>query len=228
MSVGQIVPGQRAMWKLAEKLGEGDAGEVFLIESTLQGKQAILKRPRKGAYSSDILRQAAQIRSEGSILRALSEVSFSSQVVHLSTPAVLDESRPEDGGGERYFIIIERASGIDLKSLRQISHFGVLESIQSLAGEENRFFIEKIARFGQIPEPILIRILGGVIHLLETIHSSHRFDAICSIGTRSTESTTFGGPGSCFFGTVRTIVRLFAFRALTGSFFFLCMLVLVG
>lgn len=172
MSVGQIVPGQRAMWKLAEKLGEGDAGEVFLIESTLQGKQAILKRPRKGAYSSDILRQAAQIRSEGSILRALSEVSFSSQVVHLSTPAVLDESRPEDGGGERYFIIIERASGIDLKSLRQISHFGVLESIQSLAGEENRFFIEKIARFGQIPEPILIRILGGVIHLLETIHSS--------------------------------------------------------
>ncbi len=57
--------GQRYKWKLIDKLGEGDAGEVYLVESILEGKRAILKRPRKNAYSSDILRQAGQIKTEG-------------------------------------------------------------------------------------------------------------------------------------------------------------------
>lgn len=171
MSVGQIVPGQQAMWNLLEKLGEGDAGEVYLVESTLGGKQAILKRPRKNAFSSDILRQAAQIRTEGNILKALSGVAFSDQETRISTPALLDQSTQGDGVGERFFIVIGRAAGFDLKSLQRRLHFGLLDGLESPTETENRFFLQKLSGLGEIPEPILIRALSGVLHLLETIHS---------------------------------------------------------
>ena len=172
MSVGQIVPGQQAMWNLLEKLGEGDAGEIYRVESTLGGKQAILKRPRKSAFSSDILRQASQIRTEGSILKALSDVAFADQETRISTPPLLDQSPQGEGVGERFFIVIGRAAGFDLKSLRQRLRFGLLDGLESPTETENRYFLQKLAKLGEIPEPILIRALSGVLHLLETIHSS--------------------------------------------------------
>ena len=175
MSIGQIVQGQRSLWHLLEKLGEGDAGEVFLVESTLEGKQAILKRPRKGAYSSDILRQAAQIKSEGNILKALSGISFprhAPSLTGLTTPAFLDQCPPGDDFGERFFIVIQRAIGSDLKTLRQIAYSGKLDGLNAVLTLENRFFFERLAILGVIPEPILIRSLSGVLDLLETIHTS--------------------------------------------------------
>jgi serine/threonine protein kinase len=172
MSIGQIVQGQRAMWHLQNKMGEGDAGEVYLVESTLEGKQAILKRPRKGAYSSDILRQAAQIKTEGYLLTALSGISFPHHAPSLITPALLDQSVPGDDFGERFFIIIQRAGGFDLKTLRQVVHAGQLEGLNASLTPENRYFLEKLAILGEIPEPILIRISLGVLDLLESIHAS--------------------------------------------------------
>jgi serine/threonine protein kinase len=172
MSIGQIVQGQRSLWHLLEKLGEGDAGEVFLVESTLEGKQAILKRPRKGAYSSDILRQAAQIKTEGSILKALSGISFPRHTPSLTTPALLDQCPPGDDFGERFFIVIQRAAGLDLKTLRQIAYAGQLEGLNAALTQENRYFFERLAILGEIPEPILIRAISGVLDLLETIHAS--------------------------------------------------------
>jgi serine/threonine protein kinase len=184
MSIGQIVQGQRSLWHLLEKLGEGDAGEVFLVESTLEGKQAILKRPRKGAYSSDILRQAAQIKTEGNILMALGGISFPhhapgqtgqaslASLTSLTTPALLDQCPPGDDFGERFFIVIQRALGFDLKTLHQIAYSGQLDEYYAALTPENRFFFERLAILREIPEPILVRALSGVLDLLETIHAS--------------------------------------------------------
>ena len=72
----KTIQGQHHSWNLVTKLGEGDAGEVFLVESLLDRQQAILKRPRKGAFFSDVLRQARQINTEGSILRGLPRVAL--------------------------------------------------------------------------------------------------------------------------------------------------------
>jgi serine/threonine protein kinase len=75
----EICSGQQSDWALLKKLGEGDAGEVYLVRSQsqtpgqdpAQGSIAILKRPRKSPFSSDVLRQAAQIETEGRILKAI-------------------------------------------------------------------------------------------------------------------------------------------------------------
>lgn len=173
MGIGQIVQGQRSMWHLLEKLGEGDAGEVYLVESTMEGRQAILKRPRKGAYSSDVLRQAAQIKTEGNVLRALNGISFPRHTPNLTTPALLDQSPPGDDFGERFFIIIQRAAGFDLKTLQQVAHYGQLEGLtQASLTQENRYFLERLATLGETPEPVLIQALSGVLDLLDTIHAS--------------------------------------------------------
>lgn len=170
MNFGPAVAGQQSKWSLVEKLGEGDAGEVYLVESLLGGRPAILKRPRRSSFSSDTLRQAAQIRREGLILKALHGISLARAGVPLVTPQLLDQSLVEDGTGERFFIIIERAAGFDLKTLRQIVHFGLVDELNVSTSDETRFFIEKLAEFGEIPEPILIRALLGIIDMLDTIH----------------------------------------------------------
>jgi len=180
MNFLQTVAGQRQKWSLVNKLGEGDAGEVYLVESLLEGRRAILKRPRKSPLSTDTLRQAAQIRTEGSLLKALSGISFQGAGIHLCTPAFIDQSPPEEGTGERFFIVIERAAGFDLRSLLHLVHSGQAGEVDFPPSEENRFFIEKFSKFGHIPAPILIRGLHALIHLLETIH----FSEVLNEGTR--------------------------------------------
>lgn len=164
------ITGQQTKWELVKKLGEGDAGEVYLVRSLLEGKPAILKRPRKTSFASDSLRQAGQIRSEASILQALSGAPFPPEL-RLSLPALLDQSPPENGIGERTFIIIEQAPGVDLKRLRQIHHFGLSDELELPDGAQETFFLEKWAKLGEMPAPLLVRILYSVIVLLETIHS---------------------------------------------------------
>ena len=111
INFGPTIVGQRYKWSLVKKLGEGDAGEVYLVESLVGDRTAILKRPGKSPFYSDVLRQASQIKIEGNILIALSGISFPGNGISLSTPALLDQSPPEEGLGERFFIIIERAAG---------------------------------------------------------------------------------------------------------------------
>lgn len=172
MNIGQTVAGQKYNWSLIEQLGEGDAGEVYLVESLLESQLAILKRPRKSSFYSDFLRQAAQIRTEASIYKALKGIAFPNQPTLLSTPALLDQSLIEAGSGEHFFIVIERAAGFDLKSLGRLTHYGLINDIKTSLDDENDFFIQKLSEFKQIPEPILIRSLFLLINLLETIHSA--------------------------------------------------------
>jgi serine/threonine protein kinase len=178
MIIDPIVSGQNARWKLVKKLGEGDAGEVYLVESPIKNRQAILKRPRKGAYSSDIMRQAGQIRAEAQILKALSGVQWPLQGSRLSTPAVLDQSAEQDGAGERFFIVIERAPGVDLRTLSQLARFGQQSAQIDLANSDNQPFIARVIEHGCLPKPLLIRVLAAVLALFDRIHSVNLVDDI--------------------------------------------------
>lgn len=168
----EAIQGQRQSWNLIKKLGEGDAGEVYLVESLLDNQPAIVKRPRRGSFFSDILRQARQIKTEGSILRGLPGATFPNQGLHLIIPTLIDQNRSEYELGEQTFIIIEQAGGLDLKLLSQVIRFGPA-SIQNLpANPESAFFIKQWSQFPEFPKPLLVRILLGVLNLLETIHTT--------------------------------------------------------
>ena len=176
MNSGITVSGQRYKWKLLEKLGEGDAGEVYLVQSFLEGHTAILKRPVSNAYFSDIFRQASQISNEGNILRALNSISLPNLGACLQIPGVLDQSLQEDGFSERFFIVIERASGYDLGFLRQVTRFGRADGMSAYTPEREDFFLSTLSKLDTIPEPLLVRILLGTINLLETIHACNLRD----------------------------------------------------
>ncbi len=168
----EAIQGQRQSWNLIKKLGEGDAGEVYLVESLLDNQPAIVKRPRRGSFFSDILRQASQIKTEGSILRGLPRAAFTNQSLHLNIPTLIDQNRSEYGLGEQTFIIIEQARGLDLKLLSQVIRFGPA-SIQTLPiNPESTFLIQQWSQFPEFPAQLLVRILLGVLNLLETIHTT--------------------------------------------------------
>ncbi|HSQ17959.1 MAG TPA: serine/threonine-protein kinase, partial [Anaerolineales bacterium] len=168
----EAIQGQRQSWNLVKKLGEGDAGEVYLVESILDNQSAIVKRPRRDSFFSDILRQASQIKAEGRILRGLQKAAFPNQSLHLNIPALIDQNRSEYDSGEQTFIIIEQARGLDLKRLSQVIRFGQA-SIQALpANPESTFLIHQWSQFPEFPAQLLVRILSGVLNLLETIHNT--------------------------------------------------------
>src|SRR4030042_4904930 len=168
----EAIQGQRQSWNLIKKLGEGDAGEVYLVESFSDDQAAIVKRPRKSSFFSDILRQASQIRTEGSILRGLTRAVFPNQYLRLNIPTLIDQNKSDKDLGEQTFIIIEQARGLDLKQLSQVIHFGPA-SLQSLPeNPESAVLIQQWTRFNEFPEQLLVRILLGVLDLLETIHTT--------------------------------------------------------
>ena len=168
----EAIQGQRQSWNLIKKLGEGDAGEVHLVESLLNNQPAIVKRPRRGSFFSDILRQASQIKKEGSILRGLLRAAFPNQSLHLNIPTLIDQNRSEYELGEQTFIIIEQAKGLDLKLLSQVIRFGPA-SIETLpTNPESTFLVQQWSQFPEFPAQFLVRILLSVLNLLETIHTT--------------------------------------------------------
>jgi serine/threonine protein kinase len=168
----EALQGQKQSWNLINKLGEGDAGEVYLVTSILDKQPAILKRPRRGAFFSDILRQASQINAEGSILRWLPRLNFPKHALQLNVPVLIDQNRSEFELGERTFIIIEQVKGLDLKQLSQIIRFGAASLPVLPDTPETSFLVEQWSQFSHFPSPFLVRLLLGVLDLLETIHAS--------------------------------------------------------
>jgi hypothetical protein len=151
-----------------EKLGEGDAGEVFQVETLLDGRPAILKRPRKSALSSEFMRQSRQIRTEGSLLKALQGVLPDGRGTIIATPELLDQSPPEVGFGEGFFVIIERAPGYDLKTLRQVVYFGLLDEVGASSADGPRSSSRR-CRVQQLLV-LVIRMLFAFC-LLDAIHN---------------------------------------------------------
>jgi serine/threonine protein kinase len=176
MNFSQTIVGQHNKWALLEKLGEGDAGEVYLVETLLESRQAILKRPLKSSLSSEFMRQSRQIHTEASLLKALQGIRMDSPGVGISTPALLDQSPPEEGFGEGFFVVIDRARGYDLKTLRQVVYFGLLDEVTTSPVEGPRFFLETLSEFNQLPEAVLIRMLYALLRMLDAIHNTQVWD----------------------------------------------------
>lgn len=169
----ETAPGQNRAWNLLEKLGEGDAGEIFRVESLLDRSIAILKRPRRKAFPSDIIRQAAQIEKEAQILAALASHDASEELARV--PLIRDISKPGTEFSDRYFIVISPATGVSLAELSRIAHF---QSIPDEIGAASAnltpiesAFIEKIVQLGKLPDMLLLRVLTSAIDYLETIHT---------------------------------------------------------
>ncbi len=172
IELNETIQGQRQRWNLVKKLGEGDAGEVYQVGSSVDNHPAILKRPRRGSFFSDILRQASQIRTEGSILLGLARAAYQNQSLQLTIPTLIDQNGLEQGLGEQTFIIIEQANGLDLKLLSQVIRFGPASISNLPTDQESTFFFQQWSQFMEFPQPLLVRILLGVLNLLETIHTT--------------------------------------------------------
>ncbi len=78
-------------------LGRYIASSLSWIDSN-----AILKRPRRKAFPSDIIRQAAQIEKEAQILAALANHDSSGELAR--APTIKDKSKPGTEYSDRYFI----------------------------------------------------------------------------------------------------------------------------
>lgn len=166
-----IVSGQESAWVLLEKLGEGDAGEVFLVESLLEKQPAILKRPARSAFASDVIRQTSQITTEARILKALSTAITIDGDFPAGVPAVLDESRPGTAFSDRLFIIIEKAPGFDLALFARTAQLGILSGtdLEAERPEEKRF-LQSLAELGQVPERVILHALSALLELFDRIH----------------------------------------------------------
>ncbi len=173
MMVGDILSGRQANWSLIKKLGEGDAGEVYLVESLADQRRAILKRPTNSAFSGDVARQSAQIEAEGKILASLHPLFEAQPNAGFAVPALLDTSQPGAERSERLFIVIEQAPGIDLGSLARLGALG-FENRSAFNGQlspDENHFLNTLNDSGKVPERILISALQRLIDALEQVHT---------------------------------------------------------
>ncbi len=167
-----VISGQKSGWSLMRKLGEGDAGEVYLVESLVENRLAILKRPARSVFTGEVRRQAEQIRTEGRILHALEDLLGKLPNHHISAPALLDQSKSGSEFGDRYFIVIDRARGFDLSLLARVSRLGMDETNGADWSGVERAFLAEIARQGKLPERILLASLSAVLTTFEAIHAA--------------------------------------------------------
>ncbi len=172
----ETAAGQQRAWNLLEKLGEGDAGEVYRVESLIEHRIAILKRPRRNAFPSDIIRQATQIEQEGRVLRLLERLDTTRLGLH--APILLDRSESGTEFSERFFIVITPAPGLSLTTLAQVARFGKSDIRPTFGPAASlhhslmeRSFLEHLAASGKLPELVLLRAMKGLLEFLEAIHT---------------------------------------------------------
>ncbi len=172
MSIDEIVSGQRSAWALIRKLGEGDAGEVYLAESLMERQVAIVKRPSGKAFSNETLRQATQIKAEGAVLRLLNRYLMGNGNGGCRVPDLLDQNKPENGYGDRVFIVIQQAPGFDLNFLTRVSRGEQFEDLDSSHPLDpvDKVFLNSIQNKGKIPEILLLRVLSASLAFLEKVH----------------------------------------------------------
>jgi len=174
MNSTEIASGQQRSWNLVRKLAEGDAGEVYHVESVFDRSTAILKRPQRSGFPTDIARQAAQIEKESKILNLLKTLDLTQENVKI--PHIIDQSEPGTGLTDGFFIVTSVAEGFDLDILSR-AHRSVDDELlqnysqipEQLTSTE-KIFIHKLGVLGKLPNLLLLRILIALIKFLETIH----------------------------------------------------------
>ena len=171
-----ILAGTNTSWSLLDRLGEGDAGEVFRVVPLLGGRTGILKRPHRSAFHGEVIRQANQIWMEGRVLEAVSEMLSSDLVEGVCVPRVLDTSKPGSEHSDRLFIVIEEARGFDLAVLMRVARFGLngLENLAERFSPGEMRFLEFTAISGRLPVLVLLAALSALFNLLPRLHS-HTF-----------------------------------------------------
>jgi serine/threonine protein kinase len=169
-----VVSGQQSAWVLLKKLGEGDAGEAFQVESLLEKRPAILKRPVRSPFASDVIRQSSQITMEGKILKSLTTAMAMDGDFPVSVPELLDQSRPGTAFSERMFIVIEKAPGFNLSQLARAAQSGLSDEMEDQVGlPEEKRFLHLLAERGQPPQRVLLHALNALLELFEKIHQRH-------------------------------------------------------
>ncbi len=173
MATPELVSGRRRGWTLIQKLGEGDAGEVFQVEALLDRRAAILKRPRRAAFPSDLIRQATQIEKEGRVLRGLTRLSIPSGLARI--PALLDSAKEGCEFSERYFIVMSPAPGFSLMQLARLARFGGPDqtppSLLDDMPPTQQLFAQRLAQAGKLPHLLVLRALATIIATLEALHT---------------------------------------------------------
>ncbi len=105
-------------------------------------------------------------------MRGLARAAFTFHDLRLSIPYLIDQNSSEFELGAPTFIIIDQAKGLNLKLLNQVIQFGPA-SIPVLPNDpESTFLIQQWSQFAEFPAQLLVRILLGVLNLLETIHAT--------------------------------------------------------
>ena len=172
MSAFELASGQQNVWRLLSKLGEGDAGEVFMVEAVDSGVKAILKRPQMSVFSGDLFRQSTQIRNEAKIIQALGNVPGFDARIGVRIPYLLDQSIPGSEPNGQNFIVIQRAAGLDLDYLARIAQMGLAKSEEAIPGSslEDRVLVDTIAHTGKIPRRLLLDVLYRLTLYLDFIH----------------------------------------------------------
>jgi hypothetical protein len=147
--------------------------EVYRVESLLDRKTAILKRPRRGVFPSEIIRQARQIQREGEALAALARSERPG--ASLFTPLLLDQGKSGTEYSENYFIVITEAPGIDWSwPVRLGSPDPDVRGLPARLSSGGQAFLNCLVQEGRLPDLLLLRVFAGLIEFFEALHI-HRF-----------------------------------------------------
>ncbi len=147
--MAKLVRAEKQNWLLLEKIGSGDAGEVWRVESEISQQRAVLKRPVQNVSGGTMMRQASQIEAEGKILADLEGVDSSRNRIHVHTPPAHRQKPIRNIGHQRTFIISEEVSGISITTL-----------------------LDKL-RQGQSPfsQVLTLKVLAASFQLLRQVHA---------------------------------------------------------
>jgi serine/threonine protein kinase len=167
-----VLPGSQSAWIALEKMGEGDAGEVYRVESLVDHRPAILKRPRASALSYEVRRQSDQIRREGQVLQLLADFWRQDPACPVRTPELLDQSKSarEYTGGT--FIILSEAEGVSLSDLVRAAGRGIPPSDLSARPDSQRMLLERIQETSALPAALIYECLNAVVTAFDCIHEA--------------------------------------------------------
>ena len=115
--MAKTIRAEKQNWLLIEKIGSGDAGEVWRVESETNHQRAVLKRPVQNVSGGTMIRQASQIEAEGKILANLEGVDSKRNHILVHTPLLIDKSPAGTSGTSGLFIISEEVTGKSITSL---------------------------------------------------------------------------------------------------------------